>query len=132
MFSAIRDNMSHIKPKRDDPTKQLTLYLNERKISFVREYPFHKHYCDENNLSEKPRQFKFDFAIIPLKIALEIEGGIYTLGRHIRPLGFLNDCIKYNLAATCGWTVYRLPTCFFEGKSKYYQNLIEVLNNLTT
>ena len=53
------------------------------------------------------RRFRFDFAWIDLKIALEIEGGIWTHGRHTRPTGYLNDMKKYNLATFDGWDVYR-------------------------
>lgn len=53
------------------------------------------------------RKFKFDFAWPDRKIALECEGGVYIRGRHTRPMGFINDCRKYNLAALNGWTVLR-------------------------
>lgn len=53
------------------------------------------------------RKFRFDFAWVDLKVALEIEGGIWTRGRHVRPIGYQNDLIKYNLAAYNGWFVFR-------------------------
>ena len=111
-------------------TTLIKIYLQERMIVYIQEHYFHKQYCKDNNLSIKPRQYHFDLAIPSLMIALEIEGGIWTQGRHIRPLGFINDCIKYNLATMCGWAVYRLPTCFFEGNSKYYPHLIKVLGSI--
>lgn len=40
-------------------------------------------------------------------IAVEIEGGIWTLGRHSRGKGMENDMIKYNAAAELGWRVLR-------------------------
>lgn len=54
-----------------------------------------------------PRKFKFDFAWPDYKVAVEMEGGTYTGGRHTRPKGFENDCEKYNLAAEGGWIVLR-------------------------
>lgn len=61
-----------------------------------REYQFHP-----------KRRWKFDFAWPHLRIAVEIEGGTYTNGRHVRPEGFRRDCEKYNAAALLGWQVYR-------------------------
>jgi len=53
------------------------------------------------------RRFRFDVAWPDNQIAVELEGGIYSGGRHSRGKGFQNDCHKYNLAAECGWTVLR-------------------------
>lgn len=55
----------------------------------------------------KGRKFRFDFAITSKKIAIEIEGGIYTNGRHTRGGGFTKDMEKYNLAIENGWVVLR-------------------------
>ena len=56
------------------------------------------------------RRFRFDFAWPPFLIAVEIEGGTYSMGRHTRGSGFAKDCEKYNLAALDGWSVYRFTT----------------------
>jgi very-short-patch-repair endonuclease len=53
------------------------------------------------------RRWRFDYAIERLKIAIEIEGGLFTGGRHTRGLGFQDDCDKYNAAAALGWRVFR-------------------------
>lgn len=55
------------------------------------------------------RKWRFDFADPKSKVAIEVEGGIYTGGRHTKPLGFIEDCEKYNEAAFLGWRVFRLP-----------------------
>lgn len=62
----------------------------------VREYKF----CPD-------RRWKFDFAWIAQKIAVEIEGGIWIQGRHSRGKGMLNDMEKYNNAVLNGWRVLR-------------------------
>lgn len=62
-----------------------------------REYPFAK----------PDRQWRFDFAWPDRGIALEVEGGVYSRGRHVRPTGFLKDMEKYNAAAGRGWLVFR-------------------------
>ncbi len=62
----------------------------------VREYRFHP-----------KRMWRFDFAWPDHKIALEVEGGIYTGGRHTRGPAFAKDVEKYNEAAIIGWRVLR-------------------------
>lgn len=56
----------------------------------------------------KPRRWRFDFAWPLYKVAVEIEGGVWTRGRHLRPTGFLRDLEKYNAATMAGWRVIRL------------------------
>jgi very-short-patch-repair endonuclease len=53
------------------------------------------------------RQWRFDYAIPELKIAIEIEGGVWTRGRHNRGTGFIKDMEKYNAAASLGWLLLR-------------------------
>lgn len=53
------------------------------------------------------RKFRFDRAFPAYKIAIELEGGVHTGGRHTRGYGFEKDCEKYNLAALLGWIVLR-------------------------
>lgn len=55
------------------------------------------------------RKWRFDFAWPQKKIAVEVEGGIWTGGRHTRAKGFIDDCEKYNAAALLGWMVLRFP-----------------------
>lgn len=53
------------------------------------------------------RRWRIDFAIVDLKIGIEIEGGAWTNGRHTRGKGFIEDMEKYNAAATLGWVILR-------------------------
>lgn len=79
----------------------------------VREYRFAAHHVglgdgirdrlDAAGLSD----WRFDFAFLDYKIAIEIEGATFSRGRHTRGLGFEDDCRKYNTANELGWTVYR-------------------------
>lgn len=55
------------------------------------------------------RRWRFDFAWPERKLAVELEGGVWSQGRHTRGQGFVDDCEKYNAAAVMGWTVLRLP-----------------------
>ena len=53
------------------------------------------------------RKYAFDFTWPEFMVAVEIEGGVYTSGRHVRPQGFEGDMRKYNEATYQGWRVYR-------------------------
>jgi very-short-patch-repair endonuclease len=70
---------------------------------------------------------RFDFAIVDKKIAIEIEGGIHTNGRHTRGVGFQNDMIKYNKAAELGWVVLRYSPAETK-KTSTFEQIKNVLN----
>ncbi len=53
------------------------------------------------------RLWRFDFAWPEQCVALEVEGGVRSNGRHTRASGFEADCEKYNEAGLLGWTVFR-------------------------
>lgn len=54
------------------------------------------------------RKWRFDCTWhYPHLIAVEIEGAIWTRGRHTRGKGFLADMEKYNEATRLGWRVFR-------------------------
>ena len=54
------------------------------------------------------RRWRFDYAWIEHKVALEVEGGVWTGGRHTRGAGFVADIEKYNAAVVAGWRVVRV------------------------
>ncbi len=54
------------------------------------------------------RRWRADFAHLPSRTLIEIEGGIFINGRHNRAAGFIADIEKYLEAALAGWTVIRL------------------------
>lgn len=72
------------------------LCRSEIGVECVREHRFHP-----------VRRWRFDYAIPAHRIAIEVEGGVWTLGRHTRPQGFLGDIEKYNTATVMGWRVLR-------------------------
>ena len=77
--------------------------LEQRWPGVVTEYRFHP-----------KRKWRFDYAWPDRKIALEIEGGTWALGRHVRGKGYENDCIKYSEAAVLGWRIIRATTTMCE------------------
>jgi len=52
------------------------------------------------------RRFLLDFAWPEFMVAVEVQGGQWTQGRHNRPEGYESDCEKRNLATFQGWRVY--------------------------
>ena len=54
------------------------------------------------------RKWRIDYAIIDHKIAIEVEGGVFTQGRHTRGAGFVNDMEKYNALTVQGWRLIRV------------------------
>lgn len=56
----------------------------------------------------KERRWRIDYAIITHKIAIEVEGGAYTHGRHTRATGFIADMEKYNELTRLGWRLIRV------------------------
>ena len=57
---------------------------------------------------EPLRKWRFDYAWPDAKIALEVEGGVWSGGRHTRGAGFIGDMAKYNHASVLGWRVLRV------------------------
>lgn len=55
-----------------------------------------------------PRRWRFDLAWPELMLAVEVEGGIWTNGRHSRGAGMISDMSKYNEAVLRGWRVLRV------------------------
>lgn len=86
-----------------------------KKLTKPDPYPAFTLHCKAMGLPELTREllfhptrkWRFDYAFESLKIAVEIEGGIYSGGRHTRGSGFISDMEKYNEASRLGWTVYR-------------------------
>ena len=54
--------------------------------------------------------FRFDFAFVDERIAVECEGGTWVKGAHSRGKHFESDCEKYNLAVCEGWRIVRFTT----------------------
>ena len=87
------------------------------KIDFQAEYRF----CE--------RRWRFDFAEPNVKLAIEIEGGVWIKGRHIRGSGFIKDIEKYNKAIELGWTILRYTPQQLN-KTETYSQIKNIYNNL--
>lgn len=95
------------------------IQLRGNKISdFVEEYKF-----DPN------RNFKFDFAFVGPRIAVELDGGIHMeKGGHNTGTAILRDRRKDQAALLLDWTVFRVaPEMIKSGEA--VQTLIILINN---
>jgi very-short-patch-repair endonuclease len=87
-------------PKNCSPGEEcFSLQCRAYKLNPQREYRF-----------MEGRKYAFDFAFVDAMVAVEVEGGAWSGGRHTRGKGFEADCEKYNLATSLGWRVFRFTT----------------------
>ncbi|MEM4217565.1 MAG: hypothetical protein QXZ09_06050 [Candidatus Methanomethylicaceae archaeon] len=49
------------------------------------------------------RRWRFDLAWPDRRLFVEIDGGIWINGRHVRGSGWIQDAAKFNRAAIMGW-----------------------------
>ena len=54
------------------------------------------------------RKYRFDFVWPDQKLACEVDGAVWTAGRHTRGGGFTSDAEKVSLAAGEGYRVLRV------------------------
>lgn len=73
--------------------------LKTLKIEFEQEFEFHP-----------KRKWRADFHLVGKKILVEVEGGIWSRGRHTRGKGYIGDMEKYNAATMMGFQVLRFST----------------------
>lgn len=73
--------------------------LKTLKIEFEQEFEFHP-----------KRKWRADFHLVGKKILVEVEGGIWSGGRHTRGKGYIGDMEKYNAATMMGFQVIRFST----------------------
>jgi very-short-patch-repair endonuclease len=77
------------------------------------------------------RDWRFDRCHPYARIAVEIDGGTWSGGRHTRGAGFRDDCIKLNAAASRGWLVYRLTSDMLrDDPALHLQPIIDKINDL--
>jgi hypothetical protein len=81
----------------------------------------------EHRFAAPERQWRFDFAWLAFKLAVELDGGTAgpVRGRHVRPQGFQNDLEKHNAAQERGWRVYRFTSSMV--RSGHAVNMIRIV-----
>lgn len=103
----VRENVNKNSKNVNKNSKSVTKFLTddiflriikqELKVDIVSEHRF-----------DPDRKWRFDYAIPDHMIAIEVEGGVWTNGRHTRGLGYLKDMEKYNRAIQLGWRLIRV------------------------
>ena len=78
---------------------KLARELKTLKIEFEQEFEFHP-----------KRKWRADFHLVGKKILVEVEGAIWSGGRHTRGKGYIGDMEKYNAATMLGYQVIRFST----------------------
>jgi hypothetical protein len=63
---------------------------------------------EEYAFAKPERAWRFDFCWVEQRVALEVEGGVWTQGRHSRGTGMIEDMAKYNRGAAMGWRIFRV------------------------
>ena len=107
-----------MKPKSNNITARIL--ATQTGIAWVTEYRFHP-----------TRRWRFDYANEQFKIAIEIEGGVWTGGRHTSGSGFTADMEKYNEAVLHGWFLLRFTPDQMT-KTATYETIRRLINNLNT
>ena len=78
---------------------KLSQQLKAYKIEFEQEFRF-----------DPKRKWRADFHLVGKKILVEVEGAIWSGGRHTRGKGYIGDMEKYNAATMMGFQVIRFST----------------------
>lgn len=97
----------------------LEMHIKALKLPpLIREYRFHPE-----------RRWRFDLASPKFLLAIEIDGGTWTYGRHSRGTGIANDCEKYNEALLLNWRILRVtPQMITDGRAiKWYEGMVKLL-----
>jgi very-short-patch-repair endonuclease len=76
----------------------LEAHMKELGLDFVREFKFYW-----------KRKWRADY-LFPSMTLVEIEGAVFTQGRHTRGAGYVKDLEKYRMAAALGYRVFRFST----------------------
>ena len=77
----------------------LAQHLKAYGVNFEQEFKFHP-----------DRKWRADFHIVGHMLLVEVEGGIWSGGRHTRAKGYIGDMEKYNAAVALGYRVLRFST----------------------
>jgi hypothetical protein len=72
--------------------------------------------------SKRSKRYRLDFAHPSSLTGIEIQGAVYSRGRHVTGSCYERDCRKYNLAYTSDWTIFLLSGAM--AKDPFWTSLI--------
>lgn len=83
-------------------------------LTFEREFSdikaWEADYQERYAKSKRSKRYRADFAHLPSRSLIEIQGGTFSRGRHVTGSGYERDARKFNLATIGGWKVFLLTT----------------------
>jgi len=94
----------------------LTQLRLHRIVGYTMEFKFHP-----------TRRWRFDFCWVLKGVAVEVEGGTWSGGRHTTGAGFEKDCEKYNAAMLMGYRVFRFTGAMIRD-GRAINTILEALN----
>ncbi len=108
-------NPDLLKPTKQPKTEARKDLEKELRESFARQFEAVWKRCNGPELIEEfkfceARQWRADYKTANGQWLIELDGGVYSNGRHNRSSGYIEDCIKLNTAALLGYRVLRIPT----------------------
>lgn len=105
-------------PKKDKSQRKRLALLEALESYLAQNYAF----VEKEHRFHTKRLWRFDYALLEEKIAIEIEGGIYKYGRHNRGQGYQKDLHKYNAATKLGWKLFRFS--YQDLEKHHYKNFV--------
>lgn len=99
--------------------KALTGLEWEAEYRFAAEHVGHGKGLRERLKAAGLQDWRFDFWCQSARLAVEVEGGAWTGGRHTRGKGFHDDLRKYGAAMRMGITVYRCDYALIKSGEAY-------------
>lgn len=110
-------NPDLLKPAKEPKTAARKDLDRELRESFARQFETVWQRCNGPDLIKEfkfceARQWRADYLCKTAngQWLIELDGGVYSNGRHNRSGGYIEDCIKINTATLLGYRVLRIPT----------------------
>ena len=92
-----------------------------------------EHVFEYRFAADAGRKWRSDIAFPSVKVAIEIDGGLWTYGRHNRASSVLADMEKGNAYVSRGWLVWHTPWEWIErGKKDRSAELLEEISAAIT
>lgn len=132
-------NEDHFQIDQDKKTGKPKIRKKKVVIPYRDQYPMFFRLIGDNPTIPDPveefrfhptRRWRLDLCWPDQKLALEIEGGVFTNGAHIRPTGFIKDIEKYNSLSILGYSLLRFTPKQME-RCESYDFLREWFKNNT-
>jgi hypothetical protein len=100
---------------------QFTDWLTANNIAFFKEYHFNK------SKEFGAKDWRNDYYLPELNLAIEVEGGIFSGGGHVRGAMYRDNLDKYNAITMAKIQLLRIDTDRLN--SAYFKGLILILKN---